>query len=112
MRTKSNAQTEPGQAPISNRIQTLLGDLTAEELDRMAIAVIRDHRNKLQQAQTLFEEMERREAAGADDEDLSQLTHDYRLALLNLHIQHQLVAVVVDRLGYVPEVDGQRPVLN
>lgn len=78
----------------------------------MAIAVIREHRDRLQHAQTLFEEMERRELAGGDDDELAQLTHDYRLALLNLHIQHQLVAVVVDRLGYVPEVDGQRPVLN
>ena len=32
--------------------------------------------------------------------------------MLNLHAQHQVVSLVVERLGFVPEIDGQRPVLN
>jgi hypothetical protein len=93
-------------------IQTLLEDLTADELERVAAAVIREHRCRLQKAQDLFEEIGRIETHGGQDEDLEPLQHDHRIAMLNLHAQHQLVSLVVNRLGYVPEVDGRRPMLN
>ena len=78
----------------------------------MAAAVIREHRCRLHKAQDLFEEISRREGAGAGDDQLDPLQHNYRIAMLNLHAQHQLVSLVVNRLGFVPEVDGQRPILN
>ena len=82
------------------------------ELKQVAIAVIRENRNRLQNAHELFEELDRLVAAGSTDEHLAQLRHDYRIAMLNLHAQHQVVSLVVEHLGFVPEVDGQRPVLN
>ena len=112
MRTKPGADVGPDQAPTSSVIHTLLEELTADELERVAAAVIREHRCRLQMAQDLFEEIGRREAAGAQDEDLDSLQHDYRIAMLNLYTQHQLVSLVVNRLGRVPELDGQRPILN
>ena len=74
--------------------------------------MIREHRCRLQKAQDLFEEIGRIETSGGENKHLEPLQHDYRIALLNLHAQHQLVSLVVNRLGYVPEVDGQRPILN
>ena len=113
MRTKPGADIGPDPTPTSSVIQTLLEELTAEELERVAEAVIREHRCRLHTAQTLFEEIGRHQAAGAQDEDLDCLQHDYRIAMLNLHAQHQLVSLVVNRLGHVPEVDGeQHPILN
>ncbi len=93
-------------------IQTLLENLTCDELERVAAALIREHRSRLQTAQDVFEEIGRREAADIPGEYLDRLQHDYRIAMLNLHAQHQLVSLVVNRLGHVPEVDGQRPILN
>ena len=109
---KPGAATGPDQAPTSGVIQALLEDLTADELERVAAAVIREHRCRLQKAQDLFEEIGRTETSGGQDKELEPLQHDYRMAMLNLHAQHQLVSLVVNRRGYVPEVDGQRPILN
>lgn len=109
---KPAAALGPDQAPTSSVIQSLLTDLTADELERVAAAVIREHRSRLQKAQDLFEEIGRIETRGGQDKDLGPLRHDYHIAMLNLHAQHQLVSLVVNRLGYVPEGDGQRPILN
>lgn len=99
-------------ASSSSAIQALLEELTANELERVAAAVIREHRCRLQKAQDLFDESGRKETCGGQDKDLALLRHDYRMAMLDLHAQHQLVSLVVTRLGYVPEVDGKRPILN
>lgn len=112
MRTKPGVDIKPSPGASSSVIQTLLGELSTEELERVAVTVIREHRHRLHAAQELFEEINRFEACGADGGDLDELTHNYRIALLNMHAQHQLVSLIVDRLGYVPEVDGRRPVLN
>lgn len=112
MRTKPGVDSGPDRAPTSSVIQTLLEELTADELARVSEAMIREHRCRLQKAQGLFEEIGRLEASGVGDDDLDCLRHDYRIAMLNLHAQHQLVSLVVNRLGHVPEVDGQRPILN
>jgi hypothetical protein len=112
MRTKPGVDIKPSPGASSSVIQTFLSDLSADELKRVAVTVIREHRHRLEAAQELFEEINRLEASGADGGDLDGITHNYRIALLNMHAQHQLVGLVVERLGYVPEVDGQHPVLN
>lgn len=111
MRTKPGADIGPDQAKTSNTIQALLAELTADELEHVASAVIRDYQCRMRQAQDLFEAIVQLEAAGAR-EDLACRRHDYRVAMLNVHAHHQLVSLVVNRLGYVPEVDGQRPILH
>jgi hypothetical protein len=109
---KPGAVIGPDRPPTSSVIHTLLDDLTADELERVAAAVIQEHRCRLQKAHDLFEEIGRLETRGGQDQDLEPFQHDYRIAMLNLHAQHQLVSLVVNRLGYVPEVGGQPPVLN
>ncbi len=109
---KSDVDTELGRASTSSVVHALIDELTADELERVATTVIREHRCRLHKAQHLFEEIGRLEGADAKDGDMDRLQHDYRIGMLNLHAHHQLVSLVVNRLGYVPEVDGQRPVLN
>ncbi|MBA89077.1 MAG: hypothetical protein CMJ43_00135 [Phyllobacteriaceae bacterium] len=112
MRTKPDVDIGPGPAATSSVINALLAELSEKELAQVAVAVIRENRSRLQKAQELFEEVSQLDAAGSRDEHLGQLRHDYRIAMLNLHAQHQVVSLVVERLGFVPEVDGQRPVIN
>lgn len=112
MRTKPGVDIGPDRAPTSSQIQTLMAEMTADELERVAVAVIREHRCRLHRAQNLFEEIGRLEVAGVQNENLDCLQHDYRFAMLNLHAQHQLVSLVIGRLGHVPVVDDQRPILN
>ena len=112
MPTKPDVDIKQDSVSSFGGVQGLLAELTSSELERVAIAVIREHRSRLQLAEDLFNEINRIEAAGPPEQDLVQVTHDYRLALLNLHAQHELVSMVLKCLGYVPEVDGQRPVWN
>lgn len=112
MRTKPDVDIGPGRAATSSVIQALLSELTENELEQVAVAVIRENRSRLQKAQEIFEEISRLEGAGSTDEELGPLRHDYRIAMLNLHVQHQIVSLVVERLGFMPEVDAQRPALN
>ncbi|MGE3294144.1 MAG: transcriptional repressor TraM [Geminicoccaceae bacterium] len=111
MRTKPDADIGPDEAKTSNTIEALLAELTADELEQVASAVVRDYQCRMQKAQALFEEISHLEAAGAQ-EDLACRRHDYRVVMLNVHAQHELVGLVVNRLGYVPELDGRRPTLN
>ena len=50
---KPGATIGPSQIPTSSVIQALLEDLTCDELERVAAAVIREHRSRLQTAQGL-----------------------------------------------------------
>ncbi|WP_436074097.1 transcriptional repressor TraM [Devosia sp. LjRoot3] len=99
-------------APSSSTIESVLRDLTTEELKRLAVSVIREHRSRLQVAQELFEEIERLKRNRPDETRLDLATNDYRCALLCLDAQHHVVRTIIARLGYVPIVDGQTPTLN
>ena len=112
MPTKPDVDIKQDAVSNFSEVQGLLSELTSSELERVAIAVIREHRSRLQIAEDLFNEIDRIEASSPSQLDLVQVTHDYRLALLNLHAQHGLVSMVLKCLGYVPEVDGNRPVWN
>lgn len=112
MPTKPDVDIKHDAIPNLSEVGGLLSELTSSELERVAIAVIREHRTRLQRAEDLFNEVNRIEADSPCEQDLEQVTHDYRLALLNLHAQHQLVSTIIRYLGYVPEVDGQRHVWN
>ncbi len=107
MRTKR--AVEPDTAATTTSVRRLLSDTSAEELKPIAVEVIREHRRRLQRAQELFETLERKDKERATAAELRQLRQDYRMAMLNLHGQHQLVSLVVAALGYVPDVDGQSP---
>jgi hypothetical protein len=111
MRAKPSADIGPDQARTSNGVQALLAHLTDDELEHVATALIRDYQCRMQKAEAIFDELCRLEAAGAGG-DVECRRHDYRVAMLNVHAQHQLVSQVVNRLGHVPDVDGHRPVLN
>ena len=109
MRTKRVEAVDPDEAATPTAVQRLLRGLSIEELEPIAIEVVREHRRRLQYAQDLFEVLERNDENRAASEEVVRPRQDYRMALLNLHGQHQLVSLVVAALGYVPEVDSQSP---
>jgi DNA-binding transcriptional regulator YdaS (Cro superfamily) len=109
MRTKKAVAVEPDNAATPTAVRRLLGEISTEDLEPLAVEVIREHRRRLQRAQELFETLERKDEERATAPELRQLRQDYRMAMLNLHGQHQLVSLVVAALGYVPDVDSQPP---
>jgi hypothetical protein len=106
MRTKRAVAVERDKAATPTSVHRLLSDTAPEELEPIAVEVIREHRRRLQRAQELFETLERKDEERATAAELRQLRQDYQMAKLNLHGQHQLVSLVVAALGYVPKVDG------
>ncbi|MHB1101804.1 MAG: transcriptional repressor TraM [Devosia sp.] len=107
MRTKR--AVEPDTAATSTAVRRLLSELSIEELEPIAVEVIREHRHGLQRAQDLFDALEHNDENRAASEELVRLRQDYLMAMLNLHGKHQLVSLIVAALGYVPDVDGQSP---
>lgn len=104
MRTRR--AVEPDTAATSTAVRRLLSELSIEELEPIAVEVIREHRRRLQRAQDLFEVLERNDEYPAAGAELVRLRQDYRMAMLNLYGEHQIVSLVVAALGYVPDVDG------
>ena len=109
MRTKPGADIGPDQAKTFNTIQALLAELTRDELEHVASAVIRDYQCRMRKAEAIFEELNQLEAAG---QDVECRRHEYRVAMLTVPPQHRLGRLGVTRRGHIPEGDGQRPLLN
>lgn len=103
---KRAVAVEPEKAATSTAVRRLLNELSTGELEPLAIEVIREHRRRLQRAQELFEALERGPELPSTAAERRQLQQDHRMAMLNLHAQHQLVSLVVTALGYVPDVDS------
>jgi len=106
MRMKRAVDVEPDKAATSTAVRRLLNEISTDELEPLAIEVIREHRRRLQHAEDLFEALERGAEHRSTPAERLQLLQDHRMAMLNLHAQHQLVSLVVTALGYVPDVDG------
>ncbi len=94
--TNTSAQTKRERA-----IAAVLDELTPSELSRLAVDVIKENRRRLSLAQSLFERLD---ASMLGDAGVRDLCHDYRLALLELKIHHDLVRIIVEELDYVPQV--------
>tara|TARA_Y100000815_G_scaffold100934_1_gene89710 strand:+ start:26057 stop:26392 length:336 start_codon:yes stop_codon:yes gene_type:complete len=86
-------------------VLALLDGLPSEEVSRLAVDIIRENRRRVDLAQSLFEKLEESEAADSSNHALENLRREYRIAMLELKIHHELVRLIVDVLGYVPELD-------
>ncbi|MCC0018701.1 MAG: hypothetical protein H6881_08425 [Rhodobiaceae bacterium] len=84
-------------------ILEILDDVSHDELARLATDIVQAHQRHLDRAQRLFEQLEEQEAACEPGNSLTDLRHEYRLALLQLKNHHELVRTVVDLLGHVPD---------
>ena len=91
-------------------VLALLDGLSSEEVFCLAVEIIRENRRRVDLAQSLFEKLEESEAAGISNQALEVLRRKYRVAMLELKIHHELVRLIVDVLGYVPELDEVRTV--
>ena len=113
-RPKPRDESVPKQA-FPNEIATgqinarpvlaLLDCLPSEEVSRLAVEIIRENRRRVDLAQSLFEKLEIAGTADSSNHALEDLRREYRIAMLELKIHHELVRLIVHVLGYVPELD-------
>lgn len=88
----------------------LLEGLPTAEISRLAVEVIRENRRRVDLAQSLFEKLKEIETANSSKHTLEDPQREYRVARLEHKIHHELVRLIVDVLGYVPELDEVRTV--
>ncbi|ODT74410.1 MAG: hypothetical protein ABS76_37140 [Pelagibacterium sp. SCN 64-44] len=79
----------------------LLALLDKEALERVVVQSIIEHRRLLDIAETTFEAM------NADKGDGTAAREAYVCAMLNSKVQTEVVALLLDKLGYVPEVQAE-----
>ena len=103
------AENEQLRRQINARpVLAILDGLPSEEVSRLAVEIIRENRRRVDLAQSLFEKLEEPETADSSHHGLEDLRREYHVALLELKIHHELVRLVVDVLGYVPDVPEDR----
>jgi hypothetical protein len=85
-------------------IAAVLAGLDESALERVAIDVVREQRCRLEHAQALYEKLSVLEAEAPLDEQIEDLRHEYRLALLMMRAHHQITSAVIDKLGRVPRL--------
>ena len=85
-------------------IETILAELEQDELERLAIDIIREQRCRLAKAQELYELLGTLGQGSGEDSLANQRRHEYRLALVMMNAHHPIAAIVIDRLGYIPQL--------
>ncbi len=63
-------------------IAAILSGLNEPALERVAVDVIREQRRFLEKAQTLYKKLSPLEAEAPLDDEMEEIRHEYRLALL------------------------------
>ncbi|MCB1455991.1 MAG: hypothetical protein KDJ51_07110, partial [Nitratireductor sp.] len=109
-RVPKQALSNKGAArPFSTcSVLALLDGLTSEEISHLAIDIIHENRRRVNAAQILFEKLEEFETAGRSVQALENLRREYRVAMLELKIHHELVRLIVEVLGHVPDLSEDR----
>lgn len=81
-----------------------ISDLKPQEIKKLTVAAIREHRRRLDRAQKLHERIE-----ASDPGDLDRLKCDYDEAMRIHESHHMVVHMLVDILGYVPKLEKKLP---
>lgn len=83
-------------------IETILTELEQDELERLAIDIIREQRYRLAKAQELYELLGTLGQGSGEDSLADQRRHEYRLALVMMKAHHPIAVTVINKLGYMP----------
>jgi hypothetical protein len=83
-------------------------DKGVDELERLTIAAVREHRQRLRRAETAHENWRRSEAREEPAERRADLRRIYDRELLMTRSQQLTLDALVDELGHVPLVSETR----
>lgn len=87
---------------LTPAVEELVSSLQASELECLTVQAITEHRRLLEIAEEAYEAMMRAESHGGEP---GQYREPYVRAMLNNKAQLALVNLLVERLGYLPEVE-------
>lgn len=101
MATKGDNGQDEG-ADVAKAIAKLIEPLSIDQLETLTVDAIRQHRTLLSKAEAAFEALENAEAAKANS--VGDLREAYTREMLAARAQQMALAVLIERLGYIPRV--------
>jgi hypothetical protein len=99
---KERPEVDHHFAALSSDIAALVEPLDETELESLTIAAIRQHRMYVARAEHAFERWKSASEIGANE--ITSLRRSYVQVMLDQSVQMAVLASLIDRLGYVPDV--------
>jgi hypothetical protein len=87
---------------VATTMATLIAPLSSDQIEKLTIEAIHEHRTLLAKAEAAFESLESAEAAKAGT--AGELREAYTRTMLAARAQQMVLATLVERLGFIPRV--------
>jgi len=87
---------------VAATMTTLIAPLSSDQIEKLTIEAIHEHRVLLAKAEAAFESLESAAAAKADT--AGELREAYTRTMLAARAQQMVLATLVERLGFIPRV--------
>lgn len=87
---------------VAATLSALIAPLSKDQIEKLTIDAIHEHRGLLAKAEAAFESLESAADARADTAD--ELRETYTKMMLAVRAQQTVLATLVERLGFIPRV--------
>lgn len=101
MATKGDNAKDEG-ASVAKTMAKLIAPLSKDQVEKLMIDAIREHRALLARSEAAYDALEKAEAAQADT--AGTLREAYTRVMLAARAQQMVLATLVERLGFIPQV--------
>ncbi|MFZ5690301.1 MAG: transcriptional repressor TraM [Pseudomonadota bacterium] len=101
MATKEDTRSHDN-ADVVISMTNLIAPLSSDQIEKLTIEAIHEHRAALARAEAAYESWQTAEAAEADT--AADLLANYTRLMLAAHAQQLVLATLIDRLGFIPRV--------
>lgn len=89
-------------ADVATTMTNLIAPLSSDQIERLTIEAILEHRAAIAKAETAYESWQTAEAARADT--AADLYEGYTRLMLAARAQQLVLATLIERLGFIPHV--------
>ena len=89
-------------ADVATTMTNLIAPLSSDQIEKLTIEAIHDHRAALAKGEAAYESWQAAETAKADT--AAGLHEDYTRLMLAARAQQLVLATLIERLGFIPRV--------
>ncbi|CAM5280082.1 hypothetical protein AFEL58S_00204 [Afipia felis] len=93
---------EDENVDVATKMANLIAPLSLDEIERMTIDAIREHRAALAKAEAAYDSW--KEAQAAHLETVTERHKEYTRVMLAATVQQMVLATLIERLGFIPRV--------
>ncbi|MGD9923479.1 MAG: transcriptional repressor TraM [Variibacter sp.] len=95
-------KSEHDRADVATTMTNLIAPLSSDQIEKLTIEAIHEHRAALAKAETAYKSWQTAEAARADT--AADLHQGYTRLMLAARAQQLVLATLIERLGFIPRV--------